>query len=213
MRFNDIRVNEKSIAELGTGYSVIANNSLGKYHQVFKYATKGVFAGNKSLSGYFDFVALDKSLDKRKIIQGYGNLNRFKFDVNFAFDEEADEAYDEVIAELKEIENPVKVFEFLSDMDFYIKNGVRYISRTGVKNFLSDKRKPIEAAPKNGLADVDTGEVYDSVESIPLDRITKVKVTVKPKTTLKRICKYKVRYKGYKFRYSVKNQLKPVEKN
>lgn len=213
LRFNDIRVNEKSISELGTGYSVIANNSLGKYHQVFKYATKGVFAGNKSLSGYFDFVALDKSLDKRKIIQGYGNLNRFKFDVNFAFDEEADQAYDEVIAELKNIENPVKVFEFLSDMDFYIKNGVRYISRTGVKNFLSDKRKPIETAPKNGLADVDTGEVYDSVESIPLDRITKVKVTVKPKTALKRICKYKVRYKGYKFRYSVKNQLKPVEKN
>ena len=107
----------------------------------------------------------------------------------------------------------MKVFEFLSDMDFYIKNGVRYISRTGVKNFLSDKRKPIETAPKNGLADVDTGEVYDSVESIPLDRITKVKVTVKPKTELKRICKYKVRYKGYKFRCSVKNQLKPVEKN
>ena len=213
LRFDNVRVNKDSIEKLGTGYSVVVSNSLGRYHQVFKYATKGVFAGNKSLSGYFDFVALDKSLDKRKIIQGYGNLNRFKFDVNFAFTEEADEAYDNVISELKEIENPIKVFEFLKDMDFYIQNGVKYISRSSVKNFLNEKRKPIENSPKNGLADVDTGEVYENVKDIPLDRITKVKVVAKPKTELKRISKYKVHYVGYKFKYSVKNQLKPVKKD
>lgn len=141
LRIDGVKVNRKHIEELPLGYSVICDKcEKGKYHQVFKYATKGILTSkdeNSALNGYADFVPLRDTLYRRKVIQGYQCLNRFKFDVNIEQDARADEAYQEVLEKLRELEEPARVFEFLSEITGEIKRkNVTYISRSTIGEIL-----------------------------------------------------------------------------
>ena len=135
LRIDGIKVTANSIEALKVGYSVICDNAEGKYKEVFKYATKGVFKEGEenALRGYRDFVPLEFTLYRRKVIQGYGLLNKFKFEETIEQDARADEEYKRIIETLQTIENPVRVFEFLTEINSELKNkNVTYISRSTI---------------------------------------------------------------------------------
>lgn len=137
LRYNGLHVNYSNIEELKEGYSVIAENACGHYHEVFKYATKGIFKnGEGTICNYFDFVAMFLTLYRRHIIQGYGILRGFDFESSAALD--ADEKYLKVIEKLKELEDPERVSEFLNTINFNLKTqkekNIVYISRASIND-------------------------------------------------------------------------------
>ncbi len=139
LRIDGTKVNRENILMLSEGYSVVVEDAESNYHQVFKYATKGIFKdGEKNpLRGYEDFKTLYRTLYRRKVIQGYGLLNRFKFEVDLEADAKADEEYARVVENLKHLESPMRVYEYLSDFRSDDKN-VSYISRSAIRELLKD---------------------------------------------------------------------------
>ena len=140
LRVDGIKVNRKSIDELKEGYSVICENCEGKYKEVFKYATKGVFKENLDLSnGYVDFVALVDTLYRRKLIQGYGLLNKYKFEITLEQDARADAEYQNVVKTLRELESPDRVFEYLSEINKELQSkNITYISRSTIGELMGE---------------------------------------------------------------------------
>lgn len=135
LRVDGTRVNCVSIEQLKEGYSVICDNAEGKYKEIFKYATKGIFKNEdeNALQGYADFVPLYQTLYRRKIIQGYGLLNKFKFEEGIALDARQDQAYNEIVQTLKTIEDPVRVYEYLTDINANLdRKDITYISRSTI---------------------------------------------------------------------------------
>lgn len=139
--FNDIKVTRDSISNLKEGYSVIVNEvQEGKYHEVFKYAMKGIFKDDSALGGFYDFKALYFALYHRRIIQGYGCLRAFAFDED-GLELESDLKYEDIIAKLRELENPVRMYEFLSQIKREASsNNVTYISRSSVSALFDDDK-------------------------------------------------------------------------
>ena len=141
LRVNNIKVTRDSITNLKEGYSVICDNAEGKYHEVFKYATKGILKeGDESaLHGYNDFVPLFYTLYRRKLIQGYGLLNKYKFDITIELDAKADEEYNRIIDVLRELETPERVFEYLTEIQAQLQTKeVTYISRASVGQLMAE---------------------------------------------------------------------------
>jgi hypothetical protein len=142
LRFNGIKVTRDSISNLKEGYSVICDNAEGKYHEVFKYATKGIFKETEDgtpLNGYNDFVPLYYTLYRRKLIQGYGLLNKYKFEITLELDAKADEEYNRIIDVLRELESPERVFEYLTEIQSQLQTKeVTYISRASVAQLMAD---------------------------------------------------------------------------
>ena len=142
LRFNGIKVTRDSISNLKEGYSVICDNAEGKYHEVFKYATKGIFKETEDgtpLNGYNDFVPLFYTLYRRKLIQGYGLLNKYKFEITLELDAKADEEYNRIIDVLRELESPERVFEYLTEIQSQLQTKeVTYISRASVAQLMAD---------------------------------------------------------------------------
>lgn len=139
LRVDGVKVTRKSLEDLREGYSVICDNADGKYKQVFKYVTKGIFTKDEesALNGYADFVVLRDTLYRRKVIQGYGLLNKFKFEANIEQDARTDQEYLEIVKTLHELENPERVFEFLSEIVGEIeKKNITYISRSTIAEIL-----------------------------------------------------------------------------
>lgn len=133
LKYNDIKINKKALDSLKLGYSCICENADGNYHQIFKYATKGIFKDN-NLYGYNDFKNLENALHKRKIIQGYGILNKFDFDINYDFEQKVDNEYQEILNKLRSFEDPIQTFEYLSEIDFKIQAPkIRYISKQSLR--------------------------------------------------------------------------------
>lgn len=132
------KVNASNIDEMKEGYSAIAENACGKYHEVFKYATKGIFKDREEgcIGNYYDFVAMFYTLYKRHVIQGYGILRAFDFEEPAAL--EADEKYNQVIATLRELEEPQRIFEFLKQINDNIskqkRKNIVYISRASIND-------------------------------------------------------------------------------
>ena len=142
LRVDGVKVTNKSLCALKEGYSVVCENSAGKYKEVFKYATKGIFkeGDDKVLQGYVDFVPLYYTLYRRKLIQGYGVLNRFRFNETIEQDARADEAYQNVVRKLRELESPQRVFEFLSEINNELQSkNITYISRSSIGELMGEE--------------------------------------------------------------------------
>lgn len=156
LRYDGIKVNAENIKLLPIGYSVKLNRPKN-YHEVFKYATKGIFKENASpVDGERDFRILQRTLDGRRIIQGYGALNGFKFDdsneedfdyidtlskvIGAIYDdkEKIDTEYENFISALKSVEDPVKLYEYFEDIfkEFDSKN-IKYVSRASIYELLT----------------------------------------------------------------------------
>ena len=109
------------------GYSCIAQKaSKEDIKEVFKYTVEGIFKDDFELS-YNIFATLYNALHRRKIIQGYGILNKFKFDVNS--DDDKIDRYIKVVEDLNTVEKPIfhvmKFDNVLSEME----SGIRFISK------------------------------------------------------------------------------------
>lgn len=144
----------ENINALPLGYSVKCLRAKN-YHEVFKYATKGVFEKYDLNTGYEDFKALHYTLENRRLIQGYGILNGFKFDgtaFNFDYIETlsetlkaiygdkvaAEKEYKEFIKRLQDIETPQLMEERLNDIiNRFDEKYITYISRASVYELIT----------------------------------------------------------------------------
>ncbi len=136
LRYDGIKLTEKNINTLKEGYSVICDNAAGRYKEIFKYATKGIFKEGEenALGGYHDFLPLFTALHGRRLVQGYKLLNGFDFE---DIDQSADEAYRKVREKLEELEKPIRVFEFLNEIEDEMGK-YTYISRSAVAEIMGD---------------------------------------------------------------------------
>lgn len=144
MLYNGIRLTKEEFDNLKLGYSVTCDDSRGKYHQVFKYVLKGTFKKGQPLFPYDVFKNLYYALYRRKMIQGYGILNKFKFDDDIP-SEKIDEYYQAVVSELRSIETPEDI---LSNLDEVLKDlderpYIKYISRQKIIRIISEKNNEI----------------------------------------------------------------------
>ena len=142
--YNGIRLTKEEFDNLKLGYSVTCDDSRGKYHQVFKYVLKGTFKKGQPLFPYDVFKNLYYALYRRKMIQGYGILNKFKFDDDIP-SEKIDEYYQAVVSELRSIETPEDI---LSNLDEVLKDlderpYIKYISRQKIIRIISEKNNEI----------------------------------------------------------------------
>lgn len=137
------RLTEKALNELTQGYSVTMDdtrkreNGTYNYHQVFKYALKGTFKKGSPIFNYEEFKELYKALYRRKMIQGYGVLNKFDFEDDVT-DEQIDQAYQEIVALLQSVEMPQPQIMNLQDVVKEIEENkqVKYISRNTIRREL-----------------------------------------------------------------------------
>lgn len=134
--YHSKRLNKKNIDSLKQGFSVLADDAKGNYHEVFKYALKGTFKDNAPLFTYDVFKTIYKALYRRKIIQGYGLLNKFKFEDDVT-EEEIEELYQKILEELRAVEKPEYHVSTLSDvLDDFDSDTVKYISRNSIRSTL-----------------------------------------------------------------------------
>lgn len=135
--FNDIKVTRESISSLEIGYSVIADSvSDGNYHEIFKYALKGLTKEDSPFGGFYDFKHLYFALFRRKIIQGYGIFLSYDFE-ELEFD--VDSLYFEIVKYLHELENPERVYEYLDEVSSKINSqNIRYISRNSINTYFNE---------------------------------------------------------------------------
>ena len=143
LRFDGVEVNRHNIDSLKEGYSVIVERR-ENFHEVFKYATKGVLKYDKDvqlvLGQYTDFQFLDFALFRRHLICSYGILRGIPLPDTVDQSSEGDLKYEEIIAQLKSIEDPIKQRELLESLleEKDSGNGMKYISRKNVKALLGD---------------------------------------------------------------------------
>ncbi len=138
LRCDGIKLTQKNIDSIKEGYSVICDNAAGHYKEIFKYATKGIFKEGEenALGGYHDFLPLFHSLYGRRLIQGYKFLNGFNFE---DLEQDADKEYKAVRARLDEWEKPIRVFEFLNEIEENLeKKRYTYISRSSVGEIMGN---------------------------------------------------------------------------
>ncbi len=136
LRYDGIKLTQKNIDGIKEGYSVICDNANGKYKEVFKYATKGIFreGDENALGGYYDFLSLFNALHGRRLIQGYKILNGFDFE---DLSQNVDEEYMKVRATLEELEKPFRSFEFLNEIEENLHK-YTYISRASIAEIMGE---------------------------------------------------------------------------
>lgn len=137
--YNGNRLTKSALSNLKQGYSVTMDiPEKGHYHQVFKYVLGGNFKKGEPLFDYEVFKTLYNALYRRKMIQGYGILNKYKFDEDIS-DAEIDEIYSAIIAELQAVETAepqtMKIEEVIAELDE--GKGIRYISRNSIRRELA----------------------------------------------------------------------------
>ncbi len=142
---NGERVTVKSIETLKLGYDVLMEDSVGHYHEVFKYAFKGAFDEEKGVFLYNEqtFWTLYEAFHGRRMIQGYGLLYNFD-ECEDIIQAEADLRYDYIISVLKELDSPTFRIENLDEVLERVRYW-RYISKGNLKRVLEEKRPEIEA--------------------------------------------------------------------
>lgn len=143
---NDCTVTEKSINQLREGYSVTCQDSEGYYHECFKYACKGAFDESKGAFLYKEptFRVLYQSLKNRRMIQGYGLLHNFNDLDGEILDDEVNEEYNQVIAKLRQIEEPILYIESLDEVIERCCFGCRYISKSNIKRLIIERRRELD---------------------------------------------------------------------
>lgn len=143
---NDCTVTEKSINQLREGYSVTCQDSQGYYHECFKYACKGAFDESKGAFLYKEptFRVLYQALKNRRMIQGYGLLHNFNDLDGEILDDEVNEEYNQVIAKLRQIEEPILYIESLDEVIERCGFGCRYISKSNIKRLIIERRRELD---------------------------------------------------------------------
>lgn len=141
--YNEKKVSLKSLAETGQGYSVVADKFKGEndFKEVFKYSIKGPTAkGVRGLS-YETFKTLYRGLHRRKIIQGYGRLNKFTFDDGIT-KEEIERIYSMMRDDLITQEEPVRCISSLEDVldDLENRPDIIYISKNKIRGEIKNER-------------------------------------------------------------------------
>lgn len=146
---NDERVTVKSIEELKQGYDIYMTDSEGHYHEVFKYACKGAFDPDKGAFLYKEqvFWTLYDSLNKRRMIQGYGKLYSFDDVDGDILNDELDYMHEKIISSLIDFEKPTLKIESL---DYIIEQSVycKYISKNILRRILMERKNEILAKHK-----------------------------------------------------------------
>lgn len=139
---HDVKVTEKALNALKEGYSVIVDDSGGRYHEAFKYACKGAFDETKGAFIYNEltFRALQQALNHRRMIQGYGELFGFKDLDGELIEAEVINEYKRQIAELKSVETPDFCAETL-DQVINEAERCRYISKSNLKRLVVERRR------------------------------------------------------------------------
>ena len=154
LRLPVTKYNIEHIADFGypDGFSVRADLSNGRYHEIFKYAIKGAFK-EETLFKYEAFMTLYKALFGRRCYQTFGCLLHYDFN---AIDENLglaspDEMFDLFVARLQRLETPERVEEILDDILKMTKEDrkIKYISKaTFSRHFRSlsdeDKQEALE---------------------------------------------------------------------
>lgn len=139
------KVTLENILALKEGYSCTCRDAAGDYKEVFKYATKGIFRKSKeekenleqqsifANERYLDFEALYFALKGRKIVQGYGCLNKCKFDIEINQDMDYDEIYFDMLEKLSKLETPEQIFESFDEIVEQAKQKrITYISKNSI---------------------------------------------------------------------------------
>ena len=143
LRFDGVEVNRHTIAALKEGYDCICERK-DNFHEVFKYATKGVLKYDKDVSRvlgqYTDFIHLDRTLFKRRLIQSYGILRGISIPETVDQSAANDKRYQEIVAHLRTLEDPIEQKEYLESLLEEKDTGnITYISRKNVKAVISDE--------------------------------------------------------------------------
>lgn len=139
--YNSQKVTKKSIDQLPLGYSCLAQKiPKGDYKEVFKYTLKDSFDIVKTDFGSFESVY--RALHRRKVIQGYGILNRFDFE-DPSIAEEVEERYVELINALLCSEDPRRCYEKLVDVDLFLREDspITYISKSSIRRDILDDKQ------------------------------------------------------------------------
>lgn len=130
---NQIKVTKSNIDKLEIGYSCKLDKlEPGDYNELFKYMTKEIDEVGQVLS-YQNFKDLYIALYRVKQIQGYGCLYQITDDGDT---ESMIEAYDELIEELKKVENPERLLE--RPRDLLLDKKYTLISRKSYMKFLKE---------------------------------------------------------------------------
>lgn len=142
LRYDGVKVTKSAIDDLKEGYSVTVDITKN-YHEVFKYATKGLVEWSKDkgemLGNGVDFEYLDEALYGRRVIQAYGCLRGIPMpEVVDQGVSEDDQWYMDYVAQLKSIENPIKQRELLSAIvsDMHSSENIRYLARKNIRAVL-----------------------------------------------------------------------------
>ncbi|MBO5924674.1 MAG: hypothetical protein J6Q52_00235, partial [Clostridia bacterium] len=165
---------KESFDKLKEGYSCIVDKlSKSKYHEVFKYVLKGTFKNDKFTHTYETFKILNEALSRRKIIQGYGVLNRFKFEEYIP----NDELYESFIKELQVIESPEFQISNVDEVLSELKDGdIRYISRSSMRDDRLLARRNAVRSDEEEYEDVETSVpeykqgVIEEIKDLPMRR-------------------------------------------
>lgn len=136
------RVTLKAINSLESGYSCIVNAADGNYHQIFKYAIKGLLDDKRAEMrrakgkidrniSYEEFRDLFFALENRRTMQGYGCFNKLNFDKTDT--EASDEELKSILIELSKMSDDDVVNEKLASVieNIVHKNEI-YISKKSV---------------------------------------------------------------------------------
>lgn len=131
------KVNRANIDNVELGYSVACDEAKETdMHEVFKYALKADFDRDVCL-GFEQFKLYRESLLNLRIIQGYGNFLNYEFETNDFSAVELDVAIQEYKAQLRLVENPVRVYEQADTLVDNIKSGKwNYITSGSIKKFV-----------------------------------------------------------------------------
>ncbi|MCD8309454.1 MAG: protein rep [Clostridia bacterium] len=145
--YEGITVTEKSIKD-SEGYSCIVNNADGNYHQIFKYAIKGLLDDQKAemrhKTGmsrgitYEIFEDLYFALENRRAMQGYGCFYGLKFDEGLLDEkDETDKQVKEIIRMLEGIEEGRNMTQSLVTVMRNMLNNDIYFSKKNVQHNLN----------------------------------------------------------------------------
>lgn len=140
LTLNGKKINLKNLNSLDEGYSVmvekIEDTKASGYKEVFKYTLKEDFKA--VYDDYYVFRTLYDALYRRKIIQGYGVLNKYIFDDEILeknMEIEANYLYFK--SELEKLDIPVRENVCWEQMLRSMKSqGMKFFSKNNIRKFL-----------------------------------------------------------------------------
>lgn len=141
-------VTREKVNNIKEGYSITIDPiRKGEYHEAFKYACKGAFKDG-TIYDEKTFRALFYALKNRRMIQGYGVLHNFKDEETEILEEDLTQNYEEMIAQLRELEEPIFKAETLEEI--LRERNCKYISKKNLKRLLIAERQQTRKNEEHG---------------------------------------------------------------